>query len=109
LKHQLLIIATSNSYKKSKSATSQTFIYNTGKKHLQILQHPKISIKTSWATYCNMEKNIYKSCNIQKSPLKHHEIPIATWKKGHRSRSQDRPPPGKRRRHSRAPPGCDAP
>jgi hypothetical protein len=28
------------------------------KKHLQILQHPKISIETSWATYCNMEKHL---------------------------------------------------
>jgi hypothetical protein len=32
------------------------YLLQHGKKHLQILQHPKISIETSRDTYCNMEK-----------------------------------------------------
>jgi hypothetical protein len=49
----------------------RTSVCNTGKKHLQILQHLKISIETSWATYCNMEK---KHLQI----LQHPKISIET-------------------------------
>jgi hypothetical protein len=66
----ILNLATSNICRKSKSATSQTFICNTGKKHLQILQHPKISIETSWATIATWKKHL--------QILKHPKISIET-------------------------------
>jgi hypothetical protein len=57
--------------------------------HLQHWKKASTNLATSKNLHRNIMgyllqhgKNIYKSCNIQKSPLKHHEIPIATWKKG---------------------------